>query len=162
MRASAGVERREQVAFRRRNSCVVLPIFLVEVIFMARRLKYVKRASQTVAAVQLAVDTRGFTYKKWGAIQCCKARDWIVDNDGDVYTVNRVSFRRTYRQVGLGTYVKKTPVWAEVAAAAGRIKTKEGFTGYQRGDYLVFNQKSGVDGYAVSAKKFKGMYGRAK
>ena len=129
---------------------------------MIRRLKYVKRRSQAVAAVQLKVDTKGFTYKKWGSVQRCKARDWIVDNEGDVYTVNRVSFRRTYRQVGPGMYLKKTAVWAEVAAAAGRIKTKEGFTGYKRGDYLVFNQKNGADGYAVSAKKFKRMYGRAK
>jgi len=129
---------------------------------MIRRLKYVKRRSQAVAAVQLKVDTKGFTYKKWGSVQRCQARDWIVDNDGDVYTVNRVSFRRTYRQVGPGMYVKKTPVWAEVAAAAGRIKTKEGFTGYKRGDYLVFNHKNGADGYAVSAKKFKRMYSRAK
>ena len=129
---------------------------------MARRLKYVKRPSQAVAAVQLAVDTKGFTYKKWGSVQRCKARDWIVDNEGDVYTVNRVSFRRTYRQVGPGMYLKKTAVWAEVAAAAGRIKTKEGFTGYKRGDYLVFNHKNGADAYAVSAKKFKRMYVRAK
>ena len=129
---------------------------------MTRRLKYVKRPSQTVAAVQLALNTKGFTYRKWGSVQRCRARDWIVDNDGDVYTVNRVSFRRTYRRVGPGVYVKKTPVWAEVAAAAGRVKTKEGSTGYKRGDYLVFNQKNGADGYAVSAKKFKRMYVRAK
>ena len=129
---------------------------------MTGRLKYVKRPNQTVAAVQLAVDTKGFTYKKWGAVQRCKARDWIVDNDGDVYTVDRVSFRRTYRQVGQGVYVKKTPVWAEKAAAGGRVKTKEGSTGYKRGDYLVFNQKNGADGYAVSAKKFKRMYVLAK
>jgi hypothetical protein len=56
---------------------------------MTRRLKYVKRPSQAVAAVQLAVDTKGFTYKKWGSVQRCRARDWIVDNEGDVYTVNR-------------------------------------------------------------------------
>jgi hypothetical protein len=129
---------------------------------MIRRLKYVKRPSQAVAAVQLAVDTKGFTYKKWGSVQRCKARDWIVDNDGDVYTVDRVSFRRTYRQIGPGVYVKKTPVWAEVAAATGRVKTKEGSTGYKRGDYLVFNHKNGADGYAVSAKKFKRMYVRAQ
>jgi len=129
---------------------------------MTRRLRYMKRPSQAVAAVQLAVDTKGFTYKKWGSVQRCRARDWIVDNDGDVYTVNRGSFRRTYRRVGPGRYVKKTPVWAEVAAVAGRIKTKEGSTAYKRGDYLVFNQKNGADGYAVSAEKFKRMYGRAK
>jgi len=129
---------------------------------MTRRLKYVKRPSQAVAAVQLAVETKGFTYKKWGSVQRCKARDWIVDNEGDVYTVDRVSFRRTYRQIGPGAYVKITPVWAEKADAAGRVKTKEGSTGYKRGDYLVFNQKNGADGYAVSAKKFKRMYVRAK
>ncbi len=129
---------------------------------MTRRLKYVKRPSQAVAAVQLAVDTKGFTYKKWGSVQRCKARDWIVDNEGDVYTVDRVSFRRTYRQTGPGAYVKITPVWAEKADTAGRVKTKEGSTGYKRGDYLVFNQKNGADGYAVSAKKFKRMYDRAK
>jgi hypothetical protein len=129
---------------------------------MTARLKYVKRPSQSVAAVQLALETKGFTYKKWGAIQRCKARDWIVDNDGDIYTVDRVSFRRTYRRVGTGKYLKTTPVWAEVAAAAGRVKTKEGSTAYKRGDYLVFNQKNGADGYAMSAKSFKRMYMRAK
>jgi len=129
---------------------------------MAGRLKYVKRPSQTVAAVQLAFKTKGFTYRKWGAVQRCKARDWIVDNDGDFYTVDRESFRRTYRQVGPGEYLKTTPVWVEVATAAGRVKTKEGSSGYKRGDYIVFNEKNGADGYAMSAKNFKRMYKRAK
>jgi hypothetical protein len=129
---------------------------------MTGRLKYVKRPSQSVTAVQLALQTKGFTYKKWGAVQRCKARDWIVDNDGDTYTVDRESFRRTYRRVGPGMYLKKTPVWAEVAAAAGRVKTKEGSTAYKRGDFIVYNQKNGADGYAVSAKNFKRMYRRAK
>ena len=109
---------------------------------MTRRLKYVKRPSQTVAAVQLDLDTKGFTYRKWGSLQRCKARDWIVDNEGDVYTVDRLSFGRTYRQVRPGAYVKITPVWAEKADEAGRVKTKEGSTGYRRGDYLVFNEKN--------------------
>jgi hypothetical protein len=129
---------------------------------MSRRLKFVKRSSQAVAAVQLAMETRGFTYRKWGGLQRCKADDWIVDNDGDVYTVDRQSFRRTYRQLGPGLYLKKTPVWAEVAGVAGRVKTKEGSTGYKSGDYLVSNQKNGADRYAVSAKKFNRMYVRAR
>ena len=66
---------------------------------MARRLKYVKRPSQAVVAVQLALTTKGFTYKKWGATQRCKSHDWLVDNDGEVYTVDRVSFRRKYRRL---------------------------------------------------------------
>jgi hypothetical protein len=128
---------------------------------MPARLKYVKRPTQTVVAVQLALETKGFTYKKWGAVQRCKPGDWIVDNDGDVYTVDRSTFRRTYRKVRSGSYRKTTPVWAEVAAAAGSVTTKEGTTNYRRGYYLVFNKKNGRDAYAVSAKDFKAMYKRA-
>lgn len=129
---------------------------------MPARLKYVKRPTQIVVAVKLALETNGFTYKKWGAVQRCKPGDWLVDNDGEVYTVDRSTFGRTYREVRPGSYLKTTPVWAEAAAAPGRVKTKEGMTNYRRGDYLVFNQKNGGDAYAVSAKDFKAMYKRAK
>ena len=129
---------------------------------MPARLKYLKRKSQTVVAVQLALKITGFTYRKWGAAQHCKAGDWIVDNDGDVYTVDRSSFKRTYRQVRAGGYLKTTPVWAEVAAEAGSVKTKEGSTTYRRGDYLVFNEKRGGDAYAVSVRRFRKMYERAQ
>ena len=128
---------------------------------MPDRLKYVKRPTQTVVAVQLALETKGFIYRKWGAVQRCKPGDWIVDNDGDVYTVDRSTFKRTYRKVRTGSYRKTTPVWAEVAAVAGSVKTKEGMTHYRRGYYLVFNEKHGGDAYAVSAKDFKAMYKRA-
>ena len=112
-------------------------------------------------AVQLALDTPGFSYQKWGATQKCQAGDWIVDNAGDVYTVNRDSFASTYRQVAPGSYLKMAPVWAEVAAGAGEVRTKEGTTHYRAGDYLVFNEESGGDPYAVSADKFAEMYERA-
>lgn len=128
---------------------------------MPARLKYVKRKSQTVVAVQLMLKTGGFSYRKWGAIQRCQPRDWIVDNDGDVYTVNRSTFKRTYRKVRPGIYLKTTPVWAKVAAVAGKVKTKEGVTHYRKGAYLVFNERQGGDAYAVSAVKFKRMYRRA-
>ena len=128
---------------------------------MSRRLKYVKRGDQTVVAVQLALDTPGFSYQKWGATQSCKAGDWLVDNAGDVYTVERESFANTYRQVAPGSYIKMAPVWAEVAADAGEVRTKEGTTHYRAGDYLVFNEESGGDPYAVSADKFAEMYERA-
>jgi hypothetical protein len=127
---------------------------------MSRRLKYVKRSDHAVVAVQLALDTPGFSYQKWGATQNCRAGDWIVDNDGDVYTVNRDSFASTYRPVAPGRYNKITPVWAEVAADAGEVRTKEGTTHYRPGDYLVFNEESGGDAYAISADKFERMYER--
>jgi len=125
---------------------------------MSDRRKFVKRADQAVVAVQLALDTTGFTYQKWGGTQTCKAGDWLVNNGGDVYTVDRATFERTYRQVGAGTYLKATPVWAEIAREAGTVKTKEGATRYRAGDYLVFNEEQGGDAYAVSAAKFEAMY----
>jgi hypothetical protein len=126
------------------------------------RFKYVKRVNREVAAVQLALDTTGFTYRKWGGVQTCKAGDWIVNNDGDVYTVDRETFECTYSQTGSGMYVKAAPVWAEVAWEAGCVRTKEGSTHYHAGDYLVFNEEHGGDAYAVGAGKFEAMYKRAE
>ena len=103
------------------------------------RRRYVRRPDQAVAALQLAFDTDGFVYRKWGGDQRAKAGDWIVDNDGDVYTVDGAVFTRTYRKTGTGTYVKTTPVWAERATQAGNVKTKEGVTHYNAGDYIVSN-----------------------
>jgi hypothetical protein len=100
------------------------------------RRRYRKRPGQDVVAVQLKLDTAGFAYRKWGAEQRCKPGDWLVDNDGDLYTVDAAVFARTYRPSGKGTYLKTTPVWAEVAAKDGFVETKEGRSRYAAGDYL--------------------------
>jgi len=128
---------------------------------MNSRLEYVKRASQSVIAVQVDLQTAGFTYEKWGATQTCKPGDWLVNNGGDTYTIDRDTFARTYRQTGPGTFVKETPVWAEVATEPGVVRTKEGSTHYERGDYLVYNQPDGGDAYAVSRAAFERMYERS-
>lgn len=104
------------------------------------------------------LDTRGFTYRKWGAEQKCKAGDWLVDNNGDVYTVDDGVFARTYRSVGPGIYVKTTPIWAERATRSGSVATKEGRSHYNAGDYLVSNNEDGTDAYCISAEKFESMY----
>ena len=129
---------------------------------MGEREKYVKREDQAVIAVQLDLETDGFAYRKWGGVQRCKRGDWIVDHDGEVYTVDRDTFLRTYRKVDAGRYVKVTPVWAERAAREGQIPTKEGATAYRPGDYLVFNEEDGGDPYAVAAEHFVAMYRRAE
>lgn len=100
----------------------------------------------------------GFKYRKWGDEQRCKANDWVVDNAGDVYTVDSESFARTYVADRPGTYVKTGKVWAEQAGAAGKVVTKEGRTEYKAGDWLVSNEEDGSDAYAVSAKKFEQYY----
>ena len=53
-------------------------------------------------------------------------------------------------------------VWAFVAPEAGYVQTKEGKTQYRAGDYLVFNDEQGGDGYAVAADKFESMYERSE
>ena len=125
---------------------------------MAARQKYVKRERTQVVAVQLDLETSGFTYRKWGGEQTCKPGDWIVNNGGDVYTVDRDTFARTYRAEGQGLYRKVAPVWAERVDRADAIKTKEGVTHYQAGAYVVFNDEEGQDGYAVTAPSFEAMY----
>ncbi len=125
---------------------------------MNHRQRYVKRESQFVVAVQLALETDGFTYRKWGGLQTCKPGDWLVHNDADTYTVDADTFARTYRATGPGTYVKVTPIWAAAAAADGDVRTKEGVTHYAAGDYLVYNEAQGGDAYAVGKAEFERMY----
>jgi hypothetical protein len=124
----------------------------------AGRQRYIKRASQAVVAVRLPLEGSGFTYEKWGGTQRGKPGDWLVDNRGDVYTVDADTFASTYARVGEGKYVKTAPVWAERAAQPGHVETREGATDYEAGDYLVFNGEDGQDAYAVSARKFEEMY----
>ncbi len=125
---------------------------------MGNRRRYRKKADQFVVAVQLDLDTDGFIYRKWGAEQRCQQGDWVVDNNGDHYTVDGEVFARTYRKISPGTYVKTTPIWAEVASEPGKVITKEGASHYQAGDYLVSNNEDGTDAYCISAAKFESMY----
>ena len=125
---------------------------------MSNRHRYLKRAAEFVVAVQVDLDMDGFTYQKWGGAQRCNRGDWLVNNNGDLYTVDRDTFARTYRSSGPGTYVKAMPVWAEVTSTAGAIRTKEGITHYRSGDYLVYNDADGGDGYAVEKEEFERMY----
>jgi hypothetical protein len=120
--------------------------------------RFRKKPDQFIIAVQLNLETDGFTYQKWGGVQKCKQGDWLVDNNGDIYTVDRSVFDNTYQQVGPGKYLKTTPVWAAVAKTDGRVPTKEGVSHYRAGDYLVYNDKEGTDGYCMSAEKFESMY----
>jgi len=125
---------------------------------METRRRYRKRQEQIVTAIRLDVDTDGLVYRKWGGEQLAKRGDWLVDNAGDVYSVDAESFARTYRAVGPGRYLKTAPIWAEVAVVAGKVSTKEGVSSYEAGDYIVFNEPDGTDAYSVNAAKFEAMY----
>jgi hypothetical protein len=122
------------------------------------RQRYRRRPGALVTAVRLALDTVGFRYQKWGRAQKCKRGDWIVDNGQDLYTVDARVFARTYEEVSRGRYRKRTPVWAELALEDGVISTKEGQSRYKAGDYIVFNQRDGRDGYCIAAEMFQELY----
>ncbi len=123
--------------------------------------QYQKRMDQFVVAVQLDLETDGFTYEKWGETQRCKPRDWIVNNNGEAYTVDAVTFAATYGEgASKGQFVKMGTVWARIALAAGSVRTKEGRSHYVAGDYIVSNNEDGSDSYCMKDDKFLGMYER--
>ena len=126
---------------------------------MTKKLQsYRKKSDQFVVAVQLDLETDGFLYKKWGAEQKCKQGDWLVNNNDEIYTIDKDSFEQTYRKESPGLYVKTTTVLAEVAKDSGYIETKEGKSSYKKGDYLIYNNEDSTDTYSISAEKFKCIY----
>ena len=125
---------------------------------MSQLTRYVKRSIQPVTAIQINLEIPGFNYEKWGSLQQCKKGDWLVENNGEVYTVDAESFALTYTCISPGQYNKTAPVWAEIATCDGEIKTKEGVSNYKAGDYLVYNQEERNDGYYNTAEQFVKMY----
>ena len=108
--------------------------------------------------MRLDLDTDGFTYRKWGGTQRCKQGDWLVNNGGDIYTIDQETFSRTYRR-GRGRPVR------ERESGLGGASHVGGFDHDQRridrhevGDFLVFNDPDGRDGYAVTAARFHELY----
>lgn len=125
---------------------------------MSKYDRYRKKSDSFVTAVRLDLDTDGFDYRKWGGVQHCKPGDWVVDNDGDVYTIDAAVFQRTYRKVSPGVYVKDSAVFAYRASEHGRVQTLEGESVYAPGDFIVSNNADGSDAYCMSAEKFHAMY----
>ena len=121
--------------------------------------KYHKRATQMIVAVQLNLDTEGLHYKKWGDSQFAKKGDWLVDNDGGIYSIDETVFARTYQLVSPGQYKKISVIYAKRADSDGCITTLEGKTHYLKGDYLVYENPGQTEGaYAVCAERFEDMY----
>lgn len=125
---------------------------------MAALERYRRRELTTVTAVQIDLDTEGFTYKKWGDVQTARAGDWLVSNNGNVYTIDGDVFERTYTAVGDGTYEKTGFVWAEKAQKTGKVRSTSGLTDYRPGDFVVFNDEDRADGWAMSAEEFERLY----
>ncbi|SMO81942.1 Protein of unknown function [Saccharicrinis carchari] len=119
---------------------------------------YKKRPKYFVTAVQLDLNFERIEYEKWGGKQKCKPGDWLINNSGDTYTVDKKYFIDNYQRVSPGVYNKIGEIWAEVATEDGSIKTLEGSTDYKAGDYLIFDREEGGDGYAIQKQVFERMY----
>lgn len=120
--------------------------------------RYRRRKMTTVTAVQIALDTEGFSYKKWDDVQVARAGDWLVNNNGNVYTIDSEVFERTYTKVREGTYEKTGLIWAGQAQKAGKVRSTSGFTNYRAGDFVVFNDQDRDDGWAMSEEEFESLY----
>ena len=127
---------------------------------MEKMKQYRKRPGATITAVQINLDIREgrMLYYKWAGWQSAKEGDWLVNNDGDCYTIDDESFQATYIRVSDGVYAKAGRIWAQMAEEPGRIKTKEGFTGYDAGDWVVANNEDGSDSYAIGPTYFHQNY----
>lgn len=120
--------------------------------------KYKRKSPRPVVAIRINLDTPGLLYQKWGGEQLGKQGDWLVQNGKEVYTIDSESFSKTYKRVSQGLYIKKAPVWAYRAARAGKIQTKEGYSQYKKGDWIVANDSHFVDQYPLSDRKFRSLY----
>ena len=116
------------------------------------------RTSIIIVAIQLDLETKGLDYQKWGGPQHAKAQDWIVNSNGEVYTIDAESFADTYESVGQGHYKKTAPTWAKRADKAGEVSTKEGISNYVAGDWLASNDPEGNDMYAISSETFNATF----
>lgn len=119
------------------------------------------RKTETVAAVQLNLELPNaeLKYEKWGAMQVAKQGDWLIDNNGEVYTCDKKVFADTYEEAGKGEYRKIATIEAERANEDGKIETLEGESEYKVGDYIVTNP--GGDRYPIEQDKFENMYAPA-
>ena len=121
--------------------------------------RYKTKATGVISAVQLNLETEGFTYEKWGDQQTCHKGDWLVNSaSGGCYTITNKSFLRTYQEISPGRYRKHTTIRATQATTAGTIKTQEGSSSYEAGDYLIDNDEDGTDTYAIRQKRFHELY----
>ena len=76
---------------------------------MSELKKYNRRPDATVTAVQINLALVGhqpLQYAKWGGTQTAEAGDWLVNNNGDVYTIKEDVFANTYHMVSPGVYAK--------------------------------------------------------
>jgi len=118
-----------------------------------------KSSMAVMTAIRLDLEIECFTYQKWGGLQKCKPGDWLVTDNGYVYTVDNDYFLDNYRQVSPGRYEKYGVVWAEMTFEDGAFEAMTGTSSYSAGDYLVYDRQEGEGRrYPVRKHQFERLY----
>ena len=104
----------------------LMPTCLEHEIERHMRQRYRRKADQLVTAICLALDFDGLDFRKWGDSQHADPGDWLVDNNGDVHTVDADTFTRTYQQVSPGRWIKVSDHRRRQCDHAGRAHTLPG------------------------------------
>ena len=117
-------------------------------------MKYIAKPVPT-QAIQLDI---ALSYEKWGGPQSAKIGDWLLSKAGETYTCEAVVFASTYRPLACreGWFYKRAEIDAEVALVSGTIKTIEGESSYEAGDFIITNP--GGDQYCIGQAEFGELY----
>ena len=103
--------------------------------------------------------TSDLGYRKWGGDQSASVGDFLVLNPAagnDLYTCEKTVMLSTYEEVTPNEFLKTASIEAREATSSGEIRTLEGFSKFQPGDFIVTNP--GGDQYVISARNFHEMY----
>lgn len=74
-----------------------------------------------------------------GSTMQAQPGDWLVQSEGDTWSVEDGIFRVTYEHLRDDLYRKVTPVLAVELPAAGTVLSREGMVEAEQGDLLVCN-----------------------
>ncbi|MGQ7787939.1 PGDYG domain-containing protein [Nesterenkonia sp. K-15-9-6] len=91
-----------------------------------------------------------------GAVMEAKPGDWIVDDDGQQWSVDAEVFAETYEAVSEGRYRKTGEVRARQIAQPTSLETLEGSDQLDAGDWVV--QNASGECWGVSDARFRRRY----
>lgn len=120
--------------------------------------RYKRKGNEVVIAIQLDLDTEGFSYQKQGAERRCNAQDWLLSDRSGTYAVDDSTFARAFEEIGVGQYTMVGIVRAKVSDSAGHIRVGQRKVPHEPGDYLVWDESTQSIGYAVPKDWFEASY----
>lgn len=122
--------------------------------------QYERRPDGLIIAIQIRLDLEagGIAYRKWDSEQWGKRGDWLINDDGDTYTVSAENFANDYELSESGLYRNTAKVWAEEATGSGFVEIRGGTAPFVEGNMLVFSDPDRKEGQVFFYNKFNRLY----